>query len=48
LNGYELKEILFQTDAWRFGKQQAEKSTGDKAIETIKKITESKDSVEKK
>ena len=42
LNGNGLKEILAQTDAWRFGKQQAEKNTGTFAIDSIKKIVDSR------
>jgi hypothetical protein len=47
MNGYVLKDILVHTDAWRFGKQQADKATGDKAIETIKTIVETKEKTER-
>ncbi len=46
-NGSNLKEILDQTDAWRFGKQVAEKAAGSRAIEVIRDLSGRKEAVQK-
>ncbi len=38
-NGSNLKEILVQTDAWRFGKQVAGNAAGSRAIEVIRDLS---------